>query len=203
MGFTTDLRRGPPGPHCFHLCVDMQRMFAEQTDWHLPWMAKVRPVVLGVARRHPERTIFTRFMPAEHPGEGSGLWRDYYKRWASMTIECLGLDMTRLVPELEALVPPGLVVDKAHYSPWDRPELPALLRERQADTLIVTGGETDVCVIATILGAVDRGFRVIVVMDALCSSSDAAHDAALRIYKDRFTEQIETVTADTILREWV
>jgi len=178
-------------------------MFAEQTDWHLPWMAKVRPVVLGVARRHPERTIFTRFMPAEHPGDGVGLWRDYYKRWASMTIESLGMDMTPLVPELEALVPPGLIVDKAHYSPWDRPELPALLRERQADTLVITGGETDVCVIATILGAVDRGFRVIVVMDALCSSSDEAHDAALRIYKDRFTEQIETVTAETILREWV
>jgi nicotinamidase-related amidase len=66
----------------------------------------------------------------------------------------------------------------------------------------VSGGETDVCVIATVLGAIDCGYRVIVVTDGLCSSSDAAHDAALRIYHERFTEQVETVCAETILREW-
>jgi nicotinamidase-related amidase len=80
--------------------------------------------------------------------------------------------------------------------------LAPLLRQRQTDTLIVSGGETDVCVIATVLGAIDRGYRVIVVTDGLCSSSDTAHDAALRIYHDRFTEQVETVCAETILREW-
>jgi nicotinamidase-related amidase len=180
----------------------MQRMFAEATDWNLPWMERVRPVVRLVAERHPERTIFTRFIPAQEAGDDVGTWREYYQRWRSMTIEALGPAMVGLVPELEALVPPATVIDKMRYSPWYRTRLAALLREWGIDTVIVSGGETDVCVIATILGAVDRGFRVIVVADALCSSSDAAHDAALRIYRERFTEQIETVTAETILRAW-
>jgi nicotinamidase-related amidase len=197
-----NLRRGPLGAHCFHLCVDMQRMFAEATDWHLPWMAKIRPVVRRVAERHPDRTIFTRFVPAERPGEGLGLWREYFTRWRSMTIEHLGRPMVDLVPELSALVPPAVVVDKAQYSPWYRTDLAALLRKREADTLVVTGGETDVCVSATIMGAIDRGFRVIVVTDGLCSSSDETHDAALRIYNDRFTEQVETACSETVLREW-
>jgi nicotinamidase-related amidase len=51
-------------------------------------------------------------------------------------------------------------------------------------------------------GAIGRGYRVIVVTDGSCSSSDAAHDAALRIYHDRFTEQVETACAEVILREW-
>ena len=177
-------------------------MFAEDTDWHLPWMARVRPVVRRLAERHPDRTVFTRFIPATRAGDGTGTWRRYYQRWQSMTTEQLGLEMLRLVPELEALTPPATVVDKLRYSPWYRTKLSALLQERRADTLIVSGGETDVCVIATILGAIDRGYRVIAVTDALCSSSDAAHDAALRIYHDRFTEQVETVCAETILREW-
>jgi nicotinamidase-related amidase len=80
--------------------------------------------------------------------------------------------------------------------------LSALLQKRRIDTLIVTGGETDVCVNAAILGAVDRGYRVIIVTDGLCSSSDAAHEAALKIYQNRFTEQVETVCAEAILCEW-
>jgi nicotinamidase-related amidase len=180
----------------------MQRMFAEGTDWHLPWMARVRPVVRRVAERHPDRTVFTRFIPAMRAGDGSGTWRRYYHRWRDMTVEQLGPDMVRLVPELEALSPPAAVINKSRYSPWYRTGLPALLRERRTDTLIMSGGETDVCVIATVLGAIDRGYRVIIMTDCLCSSSDAAHDAALRIYHQRFTEQVETVSAETILREW-
>jgi len=180
----------------------MQRMFAEQTDWHLPWMAQVRPVVRRLAERHPDRTVFTRFIPATHPGEESGTWRGYYERWRSMTVEQLGPEMIRLVPELEDLTPPAAVIDKSRYSPWYRTGLAALLSQRGTETVIVTGGETDVCVIATVLGAIDRGYRVIVATDALCSSSDRAHDAAMRIYHDRFNEQVETACTETILREW-
>ena len=67
------------------------------------------------------------------------------------------------------------------------------------DTVIITGGETDVCVLSTMLGAIDWGFRVILVTDALCSSADETHDA---IYMNRFGEQVETVTTDTILESW-
>ena len=177
-------------------------MFAEGTDWHLPWMARVRPTVQRLAERHPDRTVFTRFILARRVGDDPGTGRHYYQPWRDMTIEQLGPDMVRLLPELEALAPPATVIDKIRYSPWYRTELAALLRHRQTDMLIVSGGETDVCVIATVLGAIDRGYRVIVVTDGLCSSSDTAHDAALRIYHDRFTELVETVCAETILREW-
>ena len=56
--------------------------------------------------------------------------------------------------------------------------------------------------IATVLGAVDHGYRVIVVADALCSSSDEAHDAALRIYVERFSQQIEVADAEEVLATW-
>ena len=61
-----------------------------------------------------------------------------------------------------------------------------LLRRRQTDALVISGAETDVCVLAAVLGAVDFGYRVVLATDALCSSSDATHDALLTLYREVF-----------------
>jgi nicotinamidase-related amidase len=93
-------------------------------------------------------------------------------------------------------------VDKRVYSPWVEAALQSCLRERRADTVLVTGSETDVCVLATVLGAVDRGYRVVVATDAICSSADETHDASLQLYNGRYGEQVETATTDEILAHW-
>jgi nicotinamidase-related amidase len=196
------LKQGPLTETCLHLCVDMQRLFAEDTDWHTPWMARVLPQVQRLVQAHPARTIFTRFIPLEKSGQGEGTWKSYYERWASMTVEALGRDMVDLVPELAPFVPPATLVDKHVYSPWVENDLHGMLRERGIDTLVVTGGETDVCVLATVLGAVDRGYRVVVVTDALCSSSDETHDASLGLYENRYGVQVEAATTETVLQHW-
>jgi nicotinamidase-related amidase len=199
MSKSDTLRYGPPGESAIHLCVDMQRMFAEGTEWKMPWLQRVLPNILAITSAHPEKTIFTRFIPAEKPGHGVGMWRRYYKRWASMTI---GPDMVGLVTALAAFVPPAKVFDKHVYSPWTGSDLHQQLRGGGIDMVIITGGETDACVLATMLGAIDWGFRVILVQDALCSSADETHDAMMNIYMNRFGEQVETVTTDTLLEGW-
>ena len=202
MSDDNGLRYGDLGEHCLHLCVDMQRLFAEKTDWFTPWMERVLPLSVRITEAHPAETIFTRFLPAERPGEGQGTWRRYYERWASVTVERLGPDMIELVPDLRRFVPPAEVIDKHVYSPWVETDLHYRLGRRGIDTLVVTGGETDVCVLGTVLGAVDRGYRVVVVTDALCSSSDETHDALLTLYHNRYGQLVETVTTDVVLQSW-
>ena len=58
------------------------------------------------------------------------------------------------------------------------------------------------CVLATVMGAVDRGFRVVDAADALCGSSDRTHDALLTLYNDRSGQQIEVADSATILSNW-
>jgi len=196
------LIHGPLGPNTAHLCVDMQTLFAERTDWHLPWLERVLPEVERLARARVDRTVFTRFVPPEKPEDMPGTWRRYYERWQSMTRSALDAGMIDLVPALAALVPPAVVVDKSRYSAFAEPHTHRLLQERGVDTLVISGAETDVCVLATVLGAVDLGYRVVVAGNAMCSVSDATHDALLTLYHTRFGQQIEVAEVDTILAAW-
>lgn len=185
-----------------HLCVDMQRLFAEHTAWRTPWMNRVLPKVVGICAAHPDRNWFTRFIPAASPRDSQGVWREYWSKWRSMTLEELGPEMVDLVEDLQPFAARGRVFDKSVYSPWLRPGLETAIREHAVDTVIITGAETDVCVLATVLGGVDRGLRVIVVTDALCSSSDESHDALIDLYSRRYSAQIETVDATELLAHW-
>jgi nicotinamidase-related amidase len=202
MAKPDDLRYGPPGETAVHLCVDMQRMFQADTEWHTPWFDTVLRNIVALVEAEPHRTIFTRFIPAAEPGQGFGMWRHYYERWSSMTISQLGSELVELAPELTRFVPPARVIDKAVYSPWTGTDLHLQLRKAGIDTIIITGGETDVCVLATMLGAMDWGFRVILVTDALCGSADQTHDAMMEIYRNRFGEQVENVTTERLLDAW-
>jgi len=188
--------------HCRHLCVDMQRMFAEDTPWHIPWMQRVREPVAAIAAEHPAETIFTRFVTPATPAEAQGSWRGYYEKWPMMTRGELGDPMIGLLPELKALAPPARVFDKMVYSPWLDGRLHHILREEGVTTLVVSGGETDVCVLAAILGAVDLGYAIILATDAICSASDETHDASLALYGNRFSNQLRLSDTEGILRWW-
>jgi nicotinamidase-related amidase len=197
-----NLRPDPLTERTVHLCIDMQRIFSNEGPWTTPWMERVLPVVAEIAGRFPERTVFTRFITPQRPEDMPGTWRRYYEKWRQTTREQLDPGLLELLPPLAKFVPPATLIDKTRYSAFAEPQLLNHLRERRADALIVTGSETDVCVLATVLGAVDLGIRVIVVRDAVCSSSDEGHDCLLQVYHRRYSEQIETADAETVLSRW-
>jgi len=64
----------------------------------------------------------------------------------------------------------------------------------------VTGCETDVCVLSTVLGAIDRGYFVVVPRHAVCGSVDATHDAAITILAQRYGTQIAVVDHEAVQR---
>src|ERR1700704_846034 len=103
---------GPLTGRSIHLCIDMQRLFAEPTPWHTPWMGRVLPIVEEIARRHAERTVFTRFLPPSQPDELPGAWQRYYRRWREMTLERIDPGLLELVPALACFAPPAKIVDK-------------------------------------------------------------------------------------------
>ncbi len=196
------LVHGPLGESCLHLCVDMQRLFAPGGPWAVPWAQKVLPVIEELVAKHARQTLFTRFIPATAPGAAQGTWARYYLRWAEVTLANIDPALVGLVSTLERFVPPAKVLDKRVYSPWTEGALDALLNGSGIDTLVITGGETDVCVLATVLGAIDRGYRTVIVTDAVCSSADPTHDALMELYHSRFSEQVEVAEMVDVLQGW-
>jgi nicotinamidase-related amidase len=192
----------PLTPKTVHLCLDMQRIFSPEGPWATPWMERVLPVVTSIASRYPERTVFTRFLTPREPTDMPGMWQRYYSRWQQTTRDRIDPALLELVSPLARLSPPATVIDKSRFSGFAEPQLFAHLQARDADGLVITGSETDVCVLGTVLAAVDIGYRVIIVRDAICSSSDEGHEALMEVYHSRFTEQIETADADEILTAW-
>jgi nicotinamidase-related amidase len=198
----SELRFGPLGPRAVHLCVDMQTLFAERTGWHVPWLERVLPAVTRLAEARRGQTVFTRFVPPERPEEAVGAWRRYYEHWRNMTGERLNPRLIELVPPLVVLAPPAIVIDKTHYSPFKEAAFLRTLGRLKADALVISGGETDVCVLAAVMDAVDAGYRVVLAEDALCSASDESHDAMLRHFGARFSQQVEVASTEEILAGW-
>ncbi|WFU44227.1 cysteine hydrolase [Bradyrhizobium sp. CB82] len=185
-----------------HLCIDMQKIFAPGGLWATPWMERVLPAIAGIASRYRARTVFSRFITPENPEDRPGHWQHYFRRWREATRARMPPSGLDLVPALARLVPPAHVIDKPAYSAFSNPRLAGLLVEKRVGTVVVTGAETDVCVLSSVLSAVDLGFRVVIVEDALCSSSDVGHDALMTMYRNRFHGQVDLVTAEELARFW-
>jgi nicotinamidase-related amidase len=185
-----------------HLCIDMQRIFSKGGVWETPWMERVLPVVVEIAARYKARTIFTRFITPQTPVQRPGQWQQYYQRWKAATQEHLRPHQLDLVPALARFAPPAHIIDKPAYSAFYLSGLDVFLQEKNVRCVVVTGAETDVCVLSTVLDAVDRGFRVVIVEDALCSSSDAGHEALMTIYRTRMQEQIDLISSSELPAVW-
>ena len=192
----------PLGPNAVHLCIDMQNLFAPGAPWATPWMERVLPQVRALVEHAPERTIFTRFIPPQTKHAARGVWKIYYEKWECVTREKLDPKMLELAAPLRAFAPPAAVVDRQTYCAFANGQLQSFLDTHHVDTLVISGGETDVCVLATVLAAVDIGYRVVLAEDALCSSSDESHEALLDLYSKRFDIQIEVASVKSILACW-
>jgi nicotinamidase-related amidase len=197
-----DLDLWPFTGRTVHLCIDMQNVFALGGPWATPWLPRVLPVVEEIAGRFPDRTVFTRFITPERPEDMPGTWQRYYTKWREATRQYIDPELLQLLPSLRRFAPPAAIINKSRYSAFAEPALLQHLQERGCDSLIVTGSETDVCVLATVMGAVDLGYPVVLVHDAVCSSSDAGHDCMLALYRGRYSQQIATASAEEILNRW-
>ena len=99
-------------------------------------------------------------------------------------------------------MPPAHLCDKAVYSAFGNAKLASWLKSHGIDTLIVSGGETDVCVLATVMSAIDLGYRIVLATDGLCSVSDRTHDALMTLYRERFSQQLTMAMTVQILEAW-
>lgn len=102
---------------------------------------------------------------------------------------------SEVIPELDPR-PDDYYIPKYRWSAFYQTYLDLALRARGIDTVIISGGSTDVGVAATVFAARDMDYNMIVVHDACATSHDQrAHDLLMelifpRMSRVRTTDQI-------------
>ncbi|MBT4907742.1 MAG: isochorismatase family protein, partial [Rhodospirillaceae bacterium] len=102
----------PIGKDAVHVCIDMQRLFAGETDWHTPSIPEILPNVIRLTQHCPERTVFTQFTTPERAEDARGHWQNYFRRWQSVTTSVMDPAIIDVIDELKVFVPPARIANK-------------------------------------------------------------------------------------------
>ncbi len=110
-----------------------------------------------------------------------------------------GTDGARLVPELGPETS-DVVVSRIHgMTPFTSTSLDQILRNMGIRTLVVTGVSVNLGILGTVISAIDLGYRVVLVRDAVCGVPTEYADAVI----DNTLSLLATVAhADDVLAAW-
>ena len=119
------------------------------------------------------------------------------KLWGDHAIA--GTKGAEVIPELE-VSSADYVVPNRRYSGFFHTDLDLLLRELGADTVIMTGLHTHMCVRHTSADAYCLGYNVVVAKDATDSFTQEDYDYGIKYLKEVYGAEITDV--DTLLKGW-
>ena len=193
------LYRGLLDDKALHICIDMQRIFLEPGPWFAEAGLDLLPKIDQLLQARHISPIFTKFITPSTPNEAIGSWQTYYKFWHQVTKEEAGEEWLTLHPSLKKFAKSANTFDKTTYDAFASGSFRSSIERANPSALVFSGIETDVCVLATVLTAVDLGYRTIVVKDAVISSDLNSHNACFEFLFPRYSQQIEIATVADIL----
>jgi biuret amidohydrolase len=176
------------------LVVDMQHDFLDKdAGCYAPGSEEIVPRVwqlVDAAREAGLPVIFTQ--EAHRPGgvdagreADPGAGAGYPGGGPDSPVPAHCVEGTRGIAIVEELAPiPGdLLISKRRYSCFLGTDLDLLLRNLGVETLLVTGVDSNVCVLWTVGEAFQRDYHVRVVEDCVAGSNPEEHEAALLIMR--------------------
>ncbi|MEK9617142.1 MAG: isochorismatase family cysteine hydrolase [Deltaproteobacteria bacterium] len=185
--------------HALHICIDMQQIFLNPGPWYAEAGLAVLPKIEQLVHARNLPTVFTRFITPSTATEAIGSWQTYYEFWHQVTKEEAGEECLALHPTLQKFAKSENTFDKTTYDAFASGSFRSSIEKANPSALIFSGIETDVCVLATVLTAVDLGMRTIIAKDAVTSSDLNSHNACFEFIFPRYSQQIEIATVAEIL----
>ena len=186
-----------------HLCIDMQNILSlRAASWATPWMARVLPTIASIVSRHRLNDLHAnssrRRIRKIVPDSGRAIFVIGARRPAGHLPRIRSRTRAGSEPVRSARCchrQAGLfgVQQSWPREPADREERRNGRDHRGRDRRLraLDGPERR-----------RSGFRVVIVEDALCSSSDVGHDALMTMYRTRFHGEVDLKTAEELAEFW-
>ena len=156
------------------LVIDMQNVYLPGEAWGCPSAKEAAQNICRLLDADAAgEVIFTRFVP---PTDEIGTWKDYNIANADINAsEYLNDMMEELKPYLEKYP----LYDKSIYSSCRVPEVIEAMKT--AGRSVLTGVVADCCVLATMMEAIDNGYKVVYLTDCIAGSTAENEEAVARI----------------------
>lgn len=196
------------------LVVDMQRGFVDPGEaMEVPPARAMVPrlrEVIDACREKQLPIVFTEFVYSEripllvgqlhpeHRPAAPGAPRGF----GHPSSNCLDGDPSANTIEAFAPRPDELVIRKHWYDAFAGTALDGALRARDVTSLLVTGTMTDICVLATVVGAFNREYRVTVVDDCVATLWPEIQHATLDIIGRAFGRRTSSAELLKTLASW-
>lgn len=196
------------------LVVDMQRGFVDTGEaMEVPQARAAVPVIRGLveafrARRLP--VVFSEFVYSPRAPLLVGALHPEHQPAPAGAVTGFGLPSSTCldghpsadtVPAL-APRPDELVVRKHWYDAFAGTPLDGALRARGIASLVVAGTMTDICVLATVIGAFNREYRVTVVEDGVATLWPEIQRATLDIIGRAYGRVVSSSTVLEQISTW-
>ncbi len=154
------------------LVIDMLRGFLEEGHplYCGPRARRIVPAVQDLLRREIQHGSHIIFICDRHTPDDPE-----FQQFPPHCVE--GTEEAEIIPELSEFE--GTVMPKQHYSAFTETNLSLVLNDIGADTLVLCGVCTDICVLHTAAAARDKGYEVEVPADCVASFDEKNHAFAL------------------------
>ena len=150
--------------------------------------------LIEAARKHDVPVIYSNDAHYKHDFE-------VVRKWGAHAIK--GTPGAQVIPEL-APTEEDFIVEKRAYSGFYETGLEPLLRSlyggKGADTVILGGLHTHICVRHTTADAFFRGYKIIIANDGMEAFTQKEHKEGLKYLKEVYNAEIKTV--DKIIEEF-
>jgi len=185
-----------PGRRPAVVVVDLSRGFTEArfpTGSDLSAEVAATGRVLAAARAGSTPVFFTTI--AYEPGDERLAW---VRKAPGLAVLAAGSELVELDPRLEPQPDEPILVKKGASAFFDT-DLADRLHGLGVDTVVVCGATTSGCVRASVVDAVQHGFPVLVVREAVGDRAQAPHDANLFDIEQKYGDVVSVDAAVSYL----
>lgn len=152
------------------LIIDMQKVYREGQPWEcrnintvIKNILRILPAGQAALSTLPDSVVFTRYIA---PADPVGTWKRYNQHYAAINADPV---MSELIDEFKPFTSRYPVFDKTTYSSCTIPQLQELLQN--VKRVVIAGVVAQCCVLATLIGLIDRGIEVVYLKDAVAGQN--------------------------------
>ncbi len=181
------------------MVIDMQNVYSKGGEWYCPSIDTSADNIIKVINKQNNNggnIIFTKFIANENP---TGTWIDYNVENKAVNDDVYAGE---IIDVLKPYANDENTYEKSEYSSLSVPAIKDVVSTYIGlGRVVVSGVVAECCVLATVMGLIDMGVKVIYLSDAVAGIDEKTEQSVLNILEGLEPLHVRRMTTDEYLSE--